>query len=956
MTPHAFIAHWQDKSITERQGAQSHFIDLCDMLGAERPRDPDNYCFERGAKTANGQGWADVWKRGCFAWEYKAPGKDLVSALKQLMNYALALDNPPLLVVSDLSTIEIHTHFTGYASTVHIIRLEEIGDQENQKKLRALFDNPDYFRPEKTTFHVTEDAATRMGQLAKRLTDRDNDPQLVAHFLIQCVFCMFAEDAGLLPAKLFETVMDKSNPDGDKAQKRLTSLFEAMRDGGSFGADDIPWFNGGLFKEIAVPALQTNDVVQLLEAARMNWSNIEPAILGTLFERGLNPDMRSQLGAHYTDPATIMKLIRPVVEAPLLAEWEPVKAAIADRMKKYEAGGKGSQIAYNDARALLIGFLDRLKSYRVLDPACGSGNFLYLSLKSLKDIEHKARLEAETLGLQRELDIGVSPANVMGIELNPYAAELARITVWIGEIQWMIGHGYRCRENPILSSLDHIENRDAIIGELILGTDITVHDKAGNIIGTEGRVAMGVEAEWPAVDAIVGNPPFLGDKKMIAELGLEYTRVMRNLLSGRVSGGADLVMYWFEKARAHIEQGKAKRAGLVSTNSIRQKGNRPILERIVASGDIFEAWSDEPWVNAGAAVRVSLVCFGTKVEGGALNGQPVASIHADLTSGDGLDLTQAKPLKANSGWSYFGLCLAGPFKISSDTAHHWLKLPNPHGKPNSDVLKPIYNGSDITRRWAGDWVIDYGLMDEQEAALYEAPFAHVMEKVKPVRAGNREAVRAQKWWRFGRPRPELRTKLAGLIRYIATPETAKHRFFVWFPTSVAPEHSLIVIPRDDDTTFGMLSSRFHTLWALAAGGRMGFGNDPRYNSTVTFEPFPFPPVISDDAIAAAARTLNELRESWLNPPEWVEWVRTPEEEAAGYPARPVAMPGFEADLKKRTLTNLYNARPSWLDNAHKALDATVAAAYEWTDYTPDMPDDEILRRLLKLNLERSSNG
>jgi hypothetical protein len=533
----------------------------------------------------------------------------MVAALKQLMNYALALDNPPLLVVSDLSTIEIHTHFTGYASSVHVIRLQDIGTPDNQQMLRALFEDPDRFRPNKTTFHVTEQAASRMGEIAKRLTDRGNDPHLVAHFLIQCVFCMFSEDAKLLPAKLFETVMDKSNPDGSKAEKRLTALFEAMQGGGAFGADDIPWFNGGLFKTISVPALQTSDVVELLEAARMDWSDVEPAILGTLFERGLNPDMRSQLGAHYTDPATIMKLIRPVVEAPLLAEWNPVKTAIAEKMKKYEAGGKGSQVAYNEARAFLIGFLERLKAFRVLDPACGSGNFLYLSLKTLKDIEHRARLEAEALGLQRELDIGVSPANVLGIELNPYAAELARVTVWIGEIQWMITHGYRYRENPILAPLDHIENRDAI-QELSFGTDITIHDKEGNIIGTNGRMAVGFEADWPTVDAIVGNPPFLGDKKMIAELGLEYTRALRDLFSGRVPGGADLVMYWFEKARAHIEQGKANRAGLVSTNSIRQQGNRPVMERIVASVGLFEAWSDEPWVNAGAAVRVSLVCFG----------------------------------------------------------------------------------------------------------------------------------------------------------------------------------------------------------------------------------------------------------------------------------------------------------------------------------------------------------
>ncbi|MDP2828981.1 MAG: hypothetical protein Q8O37_10270 [Sulfuricellaceae bacterium] len=477
---------------------------------------------------------------------------------------------------------------------------------------------------------------------------------------------------------------------------------------------------------------------------------------------------------------------------------------------------------------------------------------------------------------------------------------------------------------------------------------------------------------------------------MRSELSDAYTEALRKCYADRVPGGADLVTYWFEKARAQIEAGKCQRAGLVATNSIRQKRNRPVLERILESGQIFNAWSDEEWINEGAAVRVSLVCFGNvgaaprrdaagenRAEGGAptkgatLDGQVVATIHADLTAGEGMNLTQAKPLKENTGWSYFGLCLAGAFKVPSGTAQAWLKLPNPHGKPNSDVLKPIYNGSDITRRWAGDWVIDFALMDEQQAALYEAPFAYVVEHVKPVRANNREASRAEKWWRHGRARPELRGKLAGLQRYIATPETAKHRFFVSFPISVAPEHSLIVIPSGSDALFGVLSSRLHIVWALAKGGRMGMGNDPRYNSTLTFDTFPFPAGLTlsrpdghplpqageglgeRDAIAAAAQAFNQLRENWLNPPEWADWVRTTEEEKAGYPARPVAKPGHEADLKKRTLTNLYNARPAWLDNAQKTLDAAVAKAYGWNDYTPDMPDEEILRRLLALNLART---
>ncbi len=940
MTPQAFIQHWQDKDITERAGAQQHFNDLCDLLGVEKPRDPESYCFERGAKIQSGQGWADVWKRGCFAWEYKGPGKDLKAALKQLMNYALALDNPPLLVVSDLTNIEIHTHFTGHPSETHLIRLQDLTQPETRQKLLWLFTEPDRFKPARTTYAVTEEAARRMGEIAKRLTERGNAAHDVAHFLIQCVFCMFAEDAKILPEKLFETVMDKSNPDGSKAQKRLADLFAAMQKGGEFALNDIPWFNGGLFETIAIPQLETSDVVALLEAARMDWSAIEPAILGTLFERGLNPDMRSQLGAHYTDPATIMKLIRPVVEQPLLAEWEAAKDKI--RAAKRD----------KDKQAAFIAYLERLKNFRVLDPACGSGNFLYLALKTLKDIEHRANLEAEALGLHRQMNVETSPANVMGIELNPYAAELARVSVWIGEIQWMLAHGYAYRRDPILQKLDHIENRDAIL----------------NYAPGGPQSFWMSEPEWPVTDAIVGNPPFLGGSKLLGELGDGYATALRACYSGRVPGAADLVCYWFEKARDHIEQGKAKAAGLVATQSIRNGANRKLLERIVESDSIFEAWSDESWVNAGAAVRVSLVCFGGKTNAAKLDGQPVVAIHADLTAGGGLDLTQALPLLETAGVSFQGSQKIGAFDIPGELARQWLSLPNPNGRPNFEVLKPSWNGLDVTRNPRDGWIIDFGTsMTEAEVALYEVPFQYVVEHVKPERdTNNREAYRKY-WWRHGEPRIAMRAALEGLPRYIATPEVAKHRIFVWMDACTLPDKKLIVIASANDLFFGILHSRIHEIWSLTMGSVHGDGKDggrPRYTPSTTFETFPFPAGLTPrdhpdstpggEAIATAARNLDQLRSNWLNPPEWVDWVRTPEEEQAGYPARPVAKPGHEADLKKRTLTNLYNARPAWLDNAHKTLDLAVAAAYGWADYTPDMPDEEILRRLLKLNLERSA--
>jgi type II restriction/modification system DNA methylase subunit YeeA len=1035
MTPREFIEKWRDNPLKERASYQLHFIGLCALLGVPTPSPAtaETYCFERGAtRTGAGQGWADVWKKGFFGFEYKAARRNLGEALKQLMTYALALDNPPLLVVCDTNIIEIHTHFTNAPSEVHTILLEDIGEPANLEKLRWLFTDPDKFHPKRTIAQITEEAAGKFADLAQSLNARGHDPQTVAHFLNQCLFCLFAEDAGLLPAKMFERLLDKSQTDPAKLSTRLEALFASMQKGGDFGADDIAWFNGGLFEMVDVLPLIASEITTLHAASKLDWSGIEPSIFGTLFERGLDPKKRSQLGANYTDAATIMRIINPVIVEPLTAEWNAAKRIIAGRVALYEKGGKGSKNALQEAQGAFIAYLERLKHFKVLDPACGSGNFLYLALRALKDLEHKANLEAEQLGLHRQVSIEVSPANVLGIELNPYAAELARVTVWIGEIQWMLKNGYPIRKNPILQPLDHIENRDALLAVIPAQAGIQPIEKLDSRL--RGNDKTVVEAQWPAVDAIIGNPPFLGDKKMRAELGDDYTEALRKCYADRVPGGADLVTYWFEKARAQIETGKCQRAGLVATNSIRQKRNRPVLERILESGKIFNAWSDEEWINEGAAVRVSLVCFGspplpsplgettshsTKLpkaaakllviprgerestpspltgegwgEGVMLDGKPVSNIHADLTAGGngGSDLTSAMPLKENAGWSYFGLCLAGAFKVPSATAQAWLKLPNPHGKPNSDVLKPIYNGSDITRRWAGDWVIDFALLDEQQAALYEAPFAYVVEHVKPVRIGNARKARAEKWWRHGEARPGLRGKLAGLQRYIATPETAKHRFFVSFPISVAPEHSLIVIPSDSDALFGILSSRLHIVWALAKGGTLE--DRPRYNSTLTFETFPFPEGLAPkdtapplpspldettshstklpktaakslvipqgegwgeggEPIAQAAQHLNQLRNNWLNPPEWTDWLRTAEEEKAGYPLRPIAKPGHEADLKKRTLTNLYNARPAWLNNAHQTLDTAVAKAYDWNDYTPELADEEILRRLLALNL------
>jgi type II restriction/modification system DNA methylase subunit YeeA len=520
------------------------------------------------------------------------------------------------------------------------------------------------------------------------------------------------------------------------------------------------------------------------------------------------------------------------------------------------------------------------------------------------------------------------------------------VTVWVGEIQWMLKNGYDFRRNPILAPLDHIEHRDALLD------------------------ADGSEAAWPTADVIVGNPPFLGDKMMRGELGDSYVERLRKRYEGRVPGGADLVTYWFEKEPRADRRRLCERAGLVATNSIRGGANRKVLDRIVDTTRIFEAWSDEAWVNEGAAVRVSLLGFGrgSGIDGSArLDNAEVAAIHADLTAGAGLDLTQAKPLQENARAAFQGITKGGAFDVPGAQARQWLTLPNPNGRPNADVVRPWRNGMDVTQRPGDKWIVDFAESTESVAALFEAPFGHVLREVRPERALVARERRRRIWWQFNETAPGMRMAIVGLARFIATPEVAKHRVFVWLPASVVADKNLVVVARPDDATFAVLQSRFHALWALRMGTSLE--DRPRYTSRTTFETFPFPEHLTPrdtaqtaptgplaENIAAAARRLNELRENWLNPTEWVDWVITPEEEKAGFPKRPVARPGHEADLKKRTLTNLYNARPAWLALAHQELDSTVAAAYGWSDYTPAMPDEEILRRLLALNLQRSAAG
>ncbi|WP_114943501.1 class I SAM-dependent DNA methyltransferase [Microvirga calopogonii] len=946
MTPEAFISKWKAADLKERSAAQEHFIDLCHMLGEPTPAEVDPkgewYCFERGAtKTTGGKGWADVWKRGHFGWEYKGRGKDLNAAFSQLQQYAIALENPPLLVVCDLDRFRIHTNWNNTVSAVHEIALDDIREPAARKKLKAVLSNPEQLRPGQTRKALTEKAAADFARLAQRLRDRGHTPETVAHFINRLVFCMFAEDIGLLPNKMFARMLDHAKTRPNDFAAMAKALFGAMRSGGMVGFEAVEWFNGGLFDDDTALGLDKEEIELALRVAALDWAEIDPTIFGTLFERGLDPDKRSQLGAHYTDRDKIMMIIEPVIVRPLVAEWEVAKKSVSEALKRAKTlkAASARTKAENGALSLYRTFLDRLRSFTVLDPACGSGNFLYLALLALKDLENRVMIEAEALGLQREFP-AIGPASVKGLEINPYAAELARVTVWIGEIQWMRRNGFDVSKNPILKPLQTIECRDALMN------------------------SDGSEAVWPDADAIIGNPPFLGPSPMLAALGNSYIVALRKAYGDRVPGMADLVMFWFEKARAKVQSEEADRVGFVATNSIRGGGSRVVLDRIGRTATFTDVWADEPWVLDGAAVRVSIVCFSRfgSVSQPNLNGQPVSKINTDLSAG-AVDLTTAVRLLENRQVAFIGTQKNGKFEVMGEIARVWLlRHLNPNGRSNADVVRPWVNGMDITRRPSDTWIVDFNDMHENEAALYEMPFEYVRQVVKPTRDGVRRERRRLNWWQHGEPAPGVKLAIRPLSRFIATARVAKHRIFVWLNPTTTPDCQVVSIARDDDCTFGILHSRFHEAWSLRLGTSLE--DRPRYTPTTTFETFPFPIGLTPDLpssnyrndpramrIAAAAKRLDELRRNWLNP---ADLVYIEPEVVADFPDRVLPKNASAAAvLKALTLTNLYNERPTWLANAHAELDRAVAAAYGWPE---DISTEDALSRLLELNRARAGSG
>ena len=587
-----FVDKWKISSLSELQSAQSHFNELCDLLGQPNPTDADPtgefFCFNKAlTKNYGGKGFADVWKRGYFAWEYKGKHKDLKAAYKQINDYREDLLNPPLLVVCDTNIFQVHTNFQNTAKRVYEFNLDDLGKNRVTAKcplppldvLRALFGDFNVLRPDRTDAFVTQEAARLFATLAERLEIEQKlsaTPQQIADFLIRILFCIFADAIGLLPEHLFRKLLDLDRFYPRRFLLKLPQLFAAMSaPDGIFGIYNIRYFNGGLFRSedadgLATIQLDKQDMAVLHKVAHdYNWAHIAPAIFGTLFERSLNKERRSLIGAHYTREDDILLLIEPVVMRPLRQRWDETKSTV---LATLNSSGQGGLLHSNpEAEHLLTAFFDHLAAVRILDPACGSGNFLYVALRRLLNIWLEARdFAAEhkiQLAQQYALTHLPSPRQLLGIEVDDYAHRLASIVVWIGFLQWKHEHAVNEDQEPVLDPLETIEHNDAILR-----------------YNAEGKP---YEPEWPPVDFIVGNPPFLGGTLMKRELGDKYCDELRQLYDGRVQGAADLVAYWFDRANAQVKLNPAVRVGLLATQGIRGGANQKSLRRILDQATSF---------------------------------------------------------------------------------------------------------------------------------------------------------------------------------------------------------------------------------------------------------------------------------------------------------------------------------------------------------------------------------
>lgn len=1005
------------------------------------------YVFERkvsarrldGATSAN---FIDLYKRGCFVLEAKQSAKRLqqIANLRQLKleipelrvgsgrrdgqawdtlmrqareqaeSYAKRLPSeegwPPFLVIVDVGhVIELYADFSlqgkHYAQfpdrQSFRIYLEELRDEAVLERLRKVWEEPQSLDPASRSAKVTREVADLLAQLSKgletrmlrtlplslsseqRLLEERTIAEKVALFLMRCLFTMFAEDIGLLERGTFTALLKSYKGSADRLHFALGHLWQDM-DRGGYSTDlraDLLQFNGGLFRNAVALPIDEDELALLIVAAERDWKDVEPAIFGTLLERALHPRERHKLGAHYTPRAYVERLVVATIIEPLTEEWRNIQAVAVQLIGADEA---------EKARVALHDFHRRLCSIRVLDPACGTGNFLYVAMELMKRLEGEVLEALKDLGEgQENLDLDrhtVDPHQFLGLELNPRAVAIAELVLWIGYLQWHFRtRGKTLPAQPVLKHFANIVERDAVLEfdrtDLLRDADgrpITRWDgvtyKLHPITGEEvpdAEAQMELRtyrnprpADWPQADFIVGNPPFIGGKDMRQALGAGYAEACWKARP-HIPGGADFVMHFWDKAAETVRSGKARRFGLITTNSITQSFNRRVIERHLGANSplsLTMAVPDHPWLKATdkAAVRIAMTVGVAGQREGALRtvlserdlnsdspkvelAEWRGKIHANLSVGT--DLSEVKPLRANGGLCSRGVQLHGAGFIVTPSQAAVLGLGT---VPDLEAyIRPYRNGRDLTAHPRGVMVIDlYPLAEAEVRERFPAVYQWLADHVRPEREAQRGKTNdateyAERWWQFGKVRPVLRKALGGLSRYIATVETSKHRFFQFLDASIRPDNMLVSFGLDDAFHLGVLSSRIHVAWALAMGGTLE--DRPRYNKTRCFDTFPFPAPSKGlrHRINALAENLDAHRKAVLDRHRQLTMTglyNVLEKVRAG---RHLSEP--EQDIYEAGLVGV-------LRELHDDLDRAVAEAYGWPH---DLPYEAILANLNELN-------
>jgi hypothetical protein len=985
----ALAARWKDAPAAERAHAQMYLAELCAALDVPGPdHRGSGYEFELPIPVVNPDGStttkaADLYKRGHFLLEAKQESAEesreilLRRAFGQARLYAAWVpgEPPPYLLALDVGrTLMVWDRWSGAYGDFHggqRIHLPTLAERPDDISfLRDIWTNPAARDPRGRSEGVTREIAGHLAQLAASLEQRGHDPEAVARFLIRCVFTMFAEDVDLLKGEPFSRAIEEIGlEDPDEFQLTVSELWAAMDSGSRFGLRKFLRFNGHFFRDQTALPLTHEDLKILQLAARADWSDVEPSIMGTLLTRALDATERHRLGAEYTPREFVERVVRPTVEEPIRERWIRVQAEVLQIRGQRGKGKATVRKREKEAVKSLRSFHRWLCGLRFLDPACGSGNFLYVTLNLVKQVELEVLRAIEEITEAPELAVDeVGPWQFHGIEVKAWAREIAELTLWIGHHQWWRRtHGHAQPREPVLQDTGTLELRDAVLAwdeiredpeRARLDPTLRIpHPVTGRLVPDPevmlpyNEYLEAKPAEWPAADFIVGNPPYLGNKRMRDAFGDGYVDALRAAYPS-VPDSADYVMYWWHRAAEEVIAGRTIRAGLITTNSITQSFNRQVIAHALERG-AGVAWAipTHPWVDeaGSAAVRVAMTVIEKaptravrievdesarvirQVEGDRLNSDLTA--HADVAAAAG------KPLKANAGLSSRGFTLVGRgFVLEPGEAEDLLR----QDPRRAAVIRPYLNGRDLTRSARGVYVIDFGMRTESEAREYPVLYELLRSRVKPGRDANQRKGYRELWWRFGEPRVTLRQATHDVRVYIATPYVAKHRFFTFLEAVVAPDEKIVGIASDSPFLLGVLSSSIHVAWGLAAGSRLGIGNDPTYNNSLCFDSFPFPAATEEQAaaIASLAERLDRHRKDALARDDRLtltEIYNVVEQLRAGATLTPA----------ERRIHD--SAACGVLRDLHDDLDQLVAAAYGWPW---PMQRDEILARLVALHDER----